>query len=87
MIVSLEKNDIFNIFVQKTDCGYCMLEPPRRGRSNECPQSMFWTKNKKKGIPRHTPAFLYKMGYKRVYFTPTCLPDGAIMCMMLFIYL
>ena len=23
------------------DCGYS-LEPPRRGGSNECPQSMFW---------------------------------------------
>ena len=29
------------ISVQKIDCGYS-LEPPRRGGSNEYPQSMFW---------------------------------------------
>ena len=32
---------IFLIFVQNKDCGYT-LEPPRRGGSNEYPQSMFW---------------------------------------------
>ena len=30
----------FLISAQNTDCGYS-LEPPRRGGSNECPQSMF----------------------------------------------
>ena len=29
------------ISTQKIDCG-CSLEPPRRGGSNEYPQSMFW---------------------------------------------
>ena len=38
--------DIFLIFAQNIDCGYT-LEPPRRGGSNEYPQSMFWSKNKK----------------------------------------
>ena len=38
--------DIFLIFAQNIDCGY-MLEPPRRGGSNEYPQSMFWSKKKK----------------------------------------
>ena len=42
--------DIFLIFAQNIDCGY-MLEPPRRGDSNEHPQSMFWRKN------RYTPAY------------------------------
>ena len=37
--------DIFLIFAQNIDCGYT-LEPPRRGGSNEYPQSMFWRKNK-----------------------------------------
>ena len=32
--------DIFHISVQNIDCGYS-LEPPRRGGSNEYPQSMF----------------------------------------------
>ena len=36
----------FHIFAQFIACGY-MLEPPRRGVSNEYPQSMFWIKNKK----------------------------------------
>ena len=44
---------IFFLFLLKTDCGY-MLEPPRRGGSNEYPQSMFWSKNKKN---RYTPAY------------------------------
>ena len=39
--------DIFLIFAQNIDCGY-RLEPPRPGSSNEYPQSMFWSKNKKK---------------------------------------
>ena len=38
--------DIFLIFAQNIHCGYT-LEPPRRGGSNEYPQSMFWSKNKK----------------------------------------
>ena len=37
--------DIFLIFAQNIGCGYT-LEPPRRGGSNEYPQSMFWSKNK-----------------------------------------
>ena len=48
-----KKFDIFLIFAQNIDCGY-KLEPPRRGGSNEYPQSMFWSKNKKN---RYTPAY------------------------------
>ena len=33
-------SDIFHISAQNIDCGYS-LEPPRRGGSNEYPQSMF----------------------------------------------
>ena len=37
----LYKNfDIFLMFAQNIGCGYS-LEPPRRGGSNEYPQSMF----------------------------------------------
>ena len=43
----------FLICAQIIDCGY-MLEPPRRGSSNEYPQSMFWSRNKKN---RYTPAY------------------------------
>ena len=38
--------NIFLIFAQNIDCGYT-LELPRRCGSNEYPQSMFWSKNKK----------------------------------------
>ena len=48
----LKNYDIFLIFAPNIDCGY-KLEPPRRGGSNEYPQSMFWSKNKKN---RYTPA-------------------------------
>ena len=53
--------DIFLIFAQNIDCVYT-LEPPRRGGSNEYPQSMFWSKNKKNSIPMYTPVLLYKCG-------------------------
>ena len=49
----LKTFDIFLIFAQNIDCGYT-LEPPHRGGSNEYPQSMFWSKNKKN---RYTPAY------------------------------
>ena len=38
--------NIFLISAQNMDCGYS-LEPPRRGGSNEYPQSMFWAEIKK----------------------------------------
>ena len=43
----------FLIFAQNIDCWYS-LEPPRRGGSNEYPQSMFWRKIRKN---RYTPAY------------------------------
>ena len=54
---------VFNIFTQNISCGYT-LELPRQGGSNEYPQSLFWSKNKKNrtGIPLHTPVLLYKSG-------------------------
>ena len=36
----------FDISAQNIDCGY-LLEPPRRSGSNEYPQSMFLSRNKK----------------------------------------
>ena len=38
-----KNSDIFRISAQNIDCGYS-LEPPRRGGSNEYPQSMFFRK-------------------------------------------
>ena len=42
-----KNSDAFHISAQNIDCGYS-LEPPRRGGSNEYPQSMFLSRNKKK---------------------------------------
>ena len=49
---------------QKIDCGYS-LEPPRRGGSNEYPQSMFLSRNKKNNVYPCKPQFYYiKVGFK-----------------------
>ena len=37
----IKNSNIFLVSAQNIDCGYS-LEPPRRGGSNEYPQSMFW---------------------------------------------
>ena len=62
-----EKNsDIFPISAQNIDCGYS-LEPPRRGGSNEYPQSMFLSRNKKNNVYSCKPQFYYiKVGFKGV---------------------
>ena len=48
----IKTTDIFHISAKNIDCGYS-LEPPRRGDSNEYPQSMFLSRNK--------PQFYYIM--------------------------
>ena len=59
---NLKVFDIFLIFAQNIDCEYT-LEPPWGDGSNEYPQSIFWSKKKRKiGIPLQTPVFLYKSG-------------------------
>ena len=48
-----KKGIFFLVFAQNIGCGYT-LEPPWQGGSNEYPQSIFWSKNKKN---RYTPAY------------------------------
>ena len=61
-----KKSDIFHISAQNKDCGYS-LEPPRRGGSNEYPQSMFLSRNKKNNAYHCKPQFYYiKVGFKGV---------------------
>ena len=56
----------FLIFVQNIDSGY-LLEPPRRGGSNEFPQSMFLSGNKKINVYPCKPQFYcIKAGFKGV---------------------
>ena len=60
------KNSIFHISAQNIDCGYS-LDPPRRGGSNEYPQSMFLSTNKKNNVHPGEPQFYYiKVGFKGV---------------------
>ena len=59
-----KKCDIFHITAQNINCGYS-LEPPRRGGSNEYPQSMFLSKNNKNNVYSCKPEFYYiKVGFK-----------------------
>ena len=59
-----KRSDIFPISAQNIDCGY-PLEPPRRGSSNEYPQSMFLSRNKKNNVYPCKPQFYYiKVGLK-----------------------
>ena len=70
--------DIFLIFAQNIYCGYT-LEPPHRGGSNEYPQSMFWSKNKKnRYTPRISQVYYIKVGFKELYITRTCVPDEKV---------
>ena len=58
--------DIFHNSGQNIDRGYS-LEPPRRGGSNEYPQSMFLSRNKKNNVYPRKPQFYYiKVGFKGV---------------------
>ena len=60
----IKTSDIFRISAQNIDCGYS-LEPPRRGDSNEYPQSMFLSRNKKNNVYPCKPQFYYiKVGFK-----------------------
>ena len=62
----IKQSDIFYISAQSIDCGYS-LEPPRRGGSNEYPQPMFFSRNKKNNVYSCKPQFYYiKVGFKGV---------------------
>ena len=52
----MKKSSSFPISALNVDCGYS-LEPPRRGGSNEYPQSMFLSRNKKTNVYPCKPQF------------------------------
>ena len=57
----IKNSYILHISDQNIDCGYS-FEPPRRGGSNEYPQSMFLIRNKKIMYTPVNPSLLYKSG-------------------------
>ena len=60
----IKNSDISHVSAQNIDCGYS-LEPPRRGGSNEYPQSMFSSRNKKNNAYPSKPQFYYiKVGLR-----------------------
>ena len=62
----IKNSHIFLIFTQNIDCRYS-LEPPRRGGSNEYPQSVFLSRNNKNNVYPCKPQFYYiKVGFKGV---------------------
>ena len=62
----IKNSYILHISDQNIDCGYS-LEPPRWGGSNEYPQSMFLSRNKKNNVYPCKPQFYYiKVGFKGV---------------------
>ena len=70
-----KNSDIFHIPAQNIDCGYS-LEPPRRGGSNEYPQSMFLSINKKSNVYQCKHQFYcIKVGFKAVKIILACFRD------------
>ena len=62
----IKNSDIFHISAQNIDCGHS-LELPRWGSSNEYPQSIYLSRNKKNNVYPCKPQFYYiKLGFKGV---------------------
>ena len=61
-----KNSDVIHISAQNIDCGY-LLEPPRRGGSNEYPQSMFLSRNKNNNVyPCKPQVYFIKVGLQGV---------------------
>ena len=72
----MKNSDIFLIYAKNIDCGYS-LEPPRWGGTNEYPQSMFFSKNKKNNVYPCKHQFYYiKVGFMGVKIIKACFRDG-----------
>ena len=54
----MKNSGSFHISAQNIDCGYS-LEPPRRGGSNEYPQSTFLSRNEKTTRIFHLKVFIF----------------------------
>ena len=75
-----QNSDIFQISPLNINCGYA-LGHPRRGGSNEYPQSMFLSRNKKNNVYPCKPQFYYtKVGFKGVKIIQACFRDILNLC-------
>ena len=73
-----KNSDIFNISATNIDCGYS-LEPPQRGGSNEYPQSMFLSRNKKNNAyPCKPQCYYIKVGLNGVKIIKACFRDEFV---------
>ena len=71
----MKDSDIFHISTQNIDCGYS-LEPPRQSDSNEYPQSMFLSRNKKNNVYPCKHQFYYiKVGLRGIKIIWVCFLD------------
>ena len=62
---TVARGPLVHISAQNTYCGYS-LELPHRGGSNDYPQSMFFSRNKKNNVyPCKTQFYYIKVGMKR----------------------
>ena len=62
----MKNSGSFHISAQNIDCGYS-LDPPRRGGSNEYPQSMFLSRNMEFNVyPCKSQFYYIKVGFKGV---------------------
>ena len=73
----IKNSDIFHISAQNIDFRYS-LEPPRGGGSNEYPQSMFLSRNKKINVYPCKPQFYYiTVGFKGIKIILACSRDDV----------
>ena len=71
-------SDIFHISAQNIDCGYS-LEPPCESGSNEYPQFMFLSRNRKNNVYPCKPQFYnIKVGFKGVKIIYVCFRDAYL---------
>ena len=70
-----KNSDIRHISAQNIDCGYS-LEPPHRGGSNEYPQYMCLSRNKKNNVYPVNPSFtILKWNLRGVKIILVCFRD------------
>ena len=72
----MKNSGSFYISAQNICCGY-LLEVPQQGGSNEYPQFMFLSRNKKIDVYPCKPQFYYiKVGFKGVKTILACFHDA-----------